>query len=79
MRSNPEEATQLLIDEGLNSEDFDMNVELNQSLYFGLSDDFTEAGLKDIASDYIRLGLITATDDLDTVMEKAWNPQCPEE
>ena len=74
MRENPDEATQMLIDEGLNSEDFDMNVKLNNSLQFGLSTDFTEAGLRAIAEDYIRLDLITATDDIEEVMSKAWTP-----
>ncbi|MDO5016393.1 MAG: ABC transporter substrate-binding protein [Eubacteriales bacterium] len=72
MRENPEEATQLLIDEGLNSEDFDMNVELNQSLHFGLTDEFGLEGLKHIANKYIKLGLITSTDNLDEVIDKAW-------
>ena len=74
MRENPEEATQLLIDEGLNSDDFDMNVELNQSLQFGPTNAFTGAGLEKIVDDYIRLGLITSTDDAAEVMEKAWHP-----
>ena len=74
MRENPEEATQLLIDEGLNSDDLDMNIELNTSLQFGPSNDFTGAALEKIVDDYIRLGLITSTDDADEVMEKAWTP-----
>lgn len=72
MRENPKEATQMLIDEGLNSEDFDMNVELNQSLHFGLTDEFALEGLKHIADKYIKLGLITSTDNLDEVIAKAW-------
>lgn len=74
MRENPEEATQLLIDESLNSGDLDMNIELNTSLQFGPSNDFTGAALEKIVDDYIRLGLITSTDDADEVMEKAWTP-----
>lgn len=74
MRENPEEATQMLIDEGLNSEDYDMNVVLNNSLQFGLGSDFTEKGLRAIAEDYIRLDLITATEDIEEVMSKAWTP-----
>ena len=74
MRENPEEATQLLIDEGLNSDDFDMNVELNQSLQFGPTNAFTGAGLEKIVDDYIRLGLITSTDDVAKVMAAAWHP-----
>lgn len=74
MRENPEEATEMLIEAGLNSEDVEMNTLLNNSLQFGLSDEFTENGLRTIAESYIRLDLITATDDLDAVMEKAWTP-----
>ena len=74
MRENPEEATQMLIDEGLNSDDFDMNVILNDSLKFGLTNDFTGEALEKIVDDYIRLGLITSTDNADEVMEKAWTP-----
>ncbi|MDO4265839.1 MAG: ABC transporter substrate-binding protein [Eubacteriales bacterium] len=74
MRENPREATEMLIKENLNSDDVEMNTILNDSLKFGLSDEFTEAGLKEIVDSYIRLDLITATDDADTVMEKAWSP-----
>lgn len=78
MRENPEEATQMLLDEGLNSGDFDKNVEINKSLQFGLTDEFTEAGLRYIADAYLRLGIITATDDIEEVMAKAWTPMAPE-
>ena len=64
----------MLIDEGLNSGDYDMNLELNQSLQFGLTNDFTGAALEKIVNDYIRLGLITSTDDAAEVMKKAWHP-----
>lgn len=74
MRENPEEATQLLLDNNLNSGDFDMNVELNKTLQFGLEDNFTEAGLRYTVEKYIDLGIITATDSIDEVMEKAWTP-----
>ena len=78
MNANPEEATQLLIDMGLNSEDFDMNVKLNSALNFGLTNDFAEAGLRYIAENYIKLGIITATQDVEEVMAKAWTPLAPE-
>ena len=74
MRENPEEATQFLIDEGLNSEDFEMNLEINKLQSFGLEDDFTSDALKKIIDEYIELGLITSTDDSDAVFEKAWTP-----
>lgn len=78
MRENPEEATKLLIEEGLNSEDYDMNVEINTSLEFGLTDELTENGLRQVAEDYIELGIITSTKDIEEVMNKAWTPIVPE-
>lgn len=72
MRENPEEATKMLIDQGWNSGDYEMNVMLNNSLQFGLSDEMTERTLKEVIGKYIRLGLITSTDSVDEVMEKAW-------
>lgn len=74
MRENPEEATQALIDEGWNSGDLEMNTMLNNSLQFGLDEGFTETSLETVVEKYIRLGLITATDDVNAVMEKAWTP-----
>lgn len=78
MNENPEDATKLLIEEGLNSEDYDMNVEINKSLEFGLTDEFTENGLRQVAEDYIELGIITSTKDVEEVMAKAWTPVAPE-
>ena len=59
-------------------EDFDMNVELWNTLNFGLTDDFTQKGLEETTNTYLRLGLITSTDSLDDVMEAAWHPLYPE-
>lgn len=78
MRENPEAAVQRLLDDNKISGDYDMNVELWKTLQFGLTDEFTENGLKDIIADYIRLGLITAYDDPDEVMELVWTPTAPE-
>ncbi|MGM9619709.1 MAG: ABC transporter substrate-binding protein [Oscillospiraceae bacterium] len=74
MRENPEEATTLLLERGWNGGDYDMNVMINNSLQFGTSQEFTGAALKDIASRYVRLGLITSMDDVDEIMELAWTP-----
>ena len=50
------------------------------SLNFGLSDAFTERALKEIAEDYIRLGIIEDKDmTADKVMELAWTPVCPDD
>ena len=74
MRENNAEATQLLLDRGWNGGDFDMNVMINNSLQFGLADDFTAVSLKDVVSRYVRLGLITNMDNVDEIMDLAWNP-----
>ena len=74
MRENAAEATQLLLDRGWNGGDFDMNVMINNSLQFGLADDFTAVSLKDVVERYVRLGLITSMDDVDEIMGLAWNP-----
>ena len=79
MNLNPEEATQYLIDEGLNSGDFQKNLEFNISLKFGVpTNEFTEKALRNIVEDYIRLGIITATQDVDEVMAKVWTPTMSE-
>ena len=74
MRENNAEATQLLLDRGWNGGDFDMNVMINNSLQFGLADDFTTVSLKDVVERYVHLGLITSMDNVDEIMDLAWNP-----
>lgn len=74
MRENPEEATTMLLEQGWNSGDYEMNVMLNNSLQFGVSDETTEVTLKDVIGRYIRLGLIAEMDDVDEVMQLAWTP-----
>ncbi len=50
------------------------------TLHFGLSDAFTEKALKEIAEDYIRLGIITKKDlSADAVLEMAYTNVCPDE
>lgn len=50
------------------------------SLHFGLSDVFTERALREIAEDYLRLGIIQKSDlTVDDIMEMAWTPVCPDE
>ena len=49
------------------------------SLHFGLSDAFTEQSLREIAEDYLRLGIITKKDlTVDEIMEMAWTEVCPD-
>ena len=74
MRENNADCTQLLLDRGWNGGDFDMNVMINNSLQFGLADEFTAVSLEDVVSRYVRLGLITNMSDVAEIMELAWNP-----
>ena len=74
MRENNEECTQLLLDRGWNGGDFDMNVMINNSLQFGLESGFTAKTLEEVVGRYVRLGLITNMDNVDEIMELAWNP-----
>lgn len=78
MNDNGEDATQMLIDLGLNSEDLEMNTMLNEAIHFGVTNDFAEEGLRYIAERYIKLGIITSMDDVEEVMAKAWTPLAPE-
>ena len=74
MRDNSEEATKVLMDMGWNGGNYDMNIMINNSLQFGLSDQFTGDTLKDFIGRYIRLGLITSMDNVDEVLDLAWTP-----
>lgn len=74
MRDNSEEATKVLMDMGWNGGNYEMNIMINNSLQFGLSDEFTGDTLKDFIERYIRLGLITSMDNADEVLKLAWTP-----
>ncbi len=74
MRDNSEEATKVLMDMGWNGGNYEMNIMINNSLQFGLSDEFTGETLKDFIERYIRLGLITSMDNADEVLKLAWTP-----
>ena len=74
MRENPEEATTRLLERGWNGGDYEMNVMLNNSLQFGTADAYTEASLREITENYVRLGLITNMDNVDEIMDLAWTP-----
>lgn len=74
MRDNVEEATQMLMDQGWNGGNYEMNVMLNNSLQFGLDQDFTEKSLKDVVERYVKLGLIESMDNVDEIMDLAWTP-----
>lgn len=74
MRDNSDEATKVLMDMGWNGGNYEMNIMINNSLQFGLSDEFTGDTLKDFTGRYIRLGLITSMDNADEVLKLAWTP-----
>lgn len=74
MRENTEEATNFMLEKGWNSGDFDMNVMLNGSMQFGVSDAVTEASLRNITESYVKLGLIANMDNVDEIMDLVWNP-----
>lgn len=74
MRDNSDEATKVLMDMGWNGGNYEMNIMINNSLQFGLSDEFTGETLKDFIGRYIRLGLITSMDNADDVLKLAWTP-----
>lgn len=74
MRDNPEEATKVLMEMGWNGGNYEMNIMINNSLQFGLSDEFTGETLKDFIGRYIRLGLITSMDNADEVLKLVWTP-----
>ena len=78
-RLNSDEAVQFMLDDSRLSGTFEKNIEIWDTLYFGLSDAFTKRALEEIASDYIRLGLITADMSVEEIMAKAWTPACPDE
>ena len=79
-RLNSEEAVQLMYDTDKMTGEKANQQEFWDSLYFGLSDDFTEKALREIADDYIRLGIISKADiTVDDVMGMAWTELCPDE
>ena len=74
MRDNNAEATKVLMEMGWNGGNEEMNIMINNSLQFGLSDEFSAATLKDFAARYIRLGLIENMTDAEEVFELVWEP-----
>lgn len=79
-RLNSEEAVQTMYDTNKMTGEKENQLAFWDSLHFGLSDAFTEAALREIAEDYLRLGIITDQDlTVDDVMEMAWTETCPDE
>lgn len=79
-RLHSEEAVQAMYDNDKMTGEVEDQQAFWDSLHFGLSDAFTERALREIAEDYLRLGIITDTDlTADDIMEMAWTPVCPDE
>lgn len=79
-RLNSEEAVQTMYDTNKMTGEKENQLAFWDSLHFGLSDAFTEAALREIAEDYLRLGIITDTDlTVDDIMEMACTETCPDE
>lgn len=74
MRENMDECVDIMIEQGLASGSHEKVFDFLTSLKFGLDDDFTERALKDIIHDYVKLGLITSTDDEAAILERVWTP-----
>lgn len=76
MGEYPEETTKTLMELGLNPADkYDMNLALNKDMEFGMqSDEYATDQMRSIVEDYIEVGLITATDNVDEVIESLWHP-----
>lgn len=78
-RLNTKDAVQLMYDNDKMTGEFENQHTFWKSLYFGLSDKFTERALREIAEDYLRLGIITKNMTVDEVMDLAWTEVCPDE
>lgn len=77
MGENPEETTDLLMELGLEGDDREQNLALNKDMEFGLlnyDENYITDQMRGIVEDYIEVGLITAMDDTDKVMDLLWNP-----
>ena len=74
IRENNADATDYLMEMGWNGGSREMNIMINNSLQFGLSQEMTEKTLREYVEDYIRLGLITDMTNVDEIMELAWSP-----
>ena len=75
MRQNPEEAVNMLLEVNQLSGAFEKNLELWNTLQFGLKDDVAGAALEQIIDDYMRLGLIPEGGmSKDEMLKAAWTP-----
>jgi len=78
-RLHPEEAVDLLYKNNKMTGKRENQLAFWNTLYFGLSDAFTKRALKEIAGDYLRLGIIKdSKTTVDELMKKAWTDVCPD-
>lgn len=76
MGENGEECVQILIDDAVIAGSFEVNIACWETMRWGqCTDEFTGAAMEQLVSDYIRIGLITNTDDVQDVVSRFWTPQ----
>lgn len=79
-RLKPEESVDIMYKTDKMTGKREDQLEFWNSLYFGLSDAFTKRALREVAEDYVRLGIIENKDlTPDKIMEMAWTEVCPDE
>lgn len=81
-RLNSEEAVQMMFDNNMMTGEYNNQLTFWNSLYFGLSDAFTERALREIVEDYLRLKMFPGditVETVDAIMDLAWTPVCPDE
>ena len=72
---NPEEAVQILLDDAIISGTFEKHLDCWNTMHWGeVTNAFTQNCFEGLIADYIRIGLITATDDAEALLESFWNP-----
>ena len=78
-RLQPNDAVQIMYDTDKMTGKEEDQLEFWNTLYFGLSDEFTKRALEEIAEDYLRLGIIEDKNlSVEDVMAKAWKDVCPD-
>lgn len=76
MGQNGEECVQILIEDAIIGGNFEVNMACWDTMRWGeCTDEFTGAAIDELVSDYIRIGLITNTDDVEDVVSRFWTPQ----
>ena len=75
MGKNGEECVQILREDAIISGSFEVNMACWETMRWGeCTNEFTSAAMEQLVSDYIRIGLITSTDDVQKVINDFWTP-----